>query len=125
MTQRGGTYASQTTKVVRRGLALTFASLSLISFNFDALLAAETAKKKGNSAIERNKSNSGIKNLLPYKLDGYVIGDPAEKNNFPGVYSDIVSGKPSPSKENQFYYISCLAKGNQDVPIYTKWNGGP
>jgi hypothetical protein len=111
------------TRAVSHSLALILSLLSLLCFSFDELSAAENIKETSNARKE--SKNSSIEKLLPYKMDGYIIGNPAKKNNSPGVYSDIVSHTPDSNNDEQFYYISCLSKGNQDILVYSKWDRGP
>jgi hypothetical protein len=79
-------------RAVKRGLALMLSSSLLLSFTFDALSAAEYAKRKEISRKARLHSALNLETALPFRFGSYTIGKPSSKNNFPGVYSAIGTG---------------------------------
>lgn len=122
--QSGPSAFCRTSPVTRRGLGLMLALSSLLSFSFDAPSAAENVKGKASPKVVGSQANPKLESILPYKFDGYTIGNPSSKNNFPGVYSAI---EPAPNGEHKgkgFYTIGCSIKDQVNIPIYKKWDKG-
>lgn len=129
---------SNDTSVKRRGrvrlarsavcaLGRSFALVTWFVVSLAALSAVNAAESNGEAARPRrsqaNQKGIRLEAALPFKFDGYTIGSPAERNNFPGVYSGI--SDPETVKLRGFYSISCSPIEGGDIKVYRKWNKGP
>jgi hypothetical protein len=107
------------------GSFVVFACFMLSITNSSIANTAAAKQKTGAHLPMIKKRAAELKSALPLKVDGYTIGNPHEKNDYPGVDSGIDNPDAKDFQIKKNYYINCLSKHGGLVPVYKKWHNGP